>query len=235
VNSANVISGGFYNKISSITDFIHLKTDNKILIDENTRLKNLLQQKGIVIDTTFFESDSTSLQKYTYTSAKIINNNFTKRNNILTLNKGKKHGLKTDMGVINGLGIIGVITNISNNFATVLSILNSHSKINVRLKNSDHFGTMIWDGKGYLKTQIIDIPRQATIKSGDTIITGGKSVIFPEGIPVGVISDFDIKNNQYVQINVALFNDMSAIGYVQVVENLQKVEQIQLEQEAENE
>jgi rod shape-determining protein MreC len=235
VNSANVISGGFYSKMSSITDFFHLKTDNKILIEENTRLLNLLEQKAILIDTLLIKTDTSYIQKYNYTVAKIINNNFTKRNNFLTINKGENQGVKTDMGVINSRGIIGVIKSTSNNYATVLSILNNLSKINVRLKKSDHFGTMIWDGKSYLNTQIIDIPRQANIKVGDTIITGGKSVIFPEGIPVGVISDINIENNQYQKINIALFNDMSAIGYVQIVENLQKEEQLQLEQISENE
>ena len=117
----------------------------------------------------------------------------------------------------------------------MLSILNSNSKINIRLKNYDHFGTLAWDGKDYKITQITDIPRQAIIKTGDTIITGGKSAIFPEGINVGTIKDFKFENNQYIEINVALFNDMSSLGYVQVIKNLQKSEQLKLEQNAVNE
>lgn len=235
VNSANALSGGFYNSISSVTDFFHLKTDNKILVEENAKLKNLLETKGILIDTAFVFDEELFNIKYSYTSAKIINNNYTKRNNILTLNKGENQGVKEDMGVVNGRGIIGVVKNTSNNYATVLSILNSYSKVNVRLLNSDYFGTMTWDGKSYLKTQIVDIPRQASIRVGDTIITDGKSVIFPEGILVGTISDFKIENNQYQQININLFNDMSAIGYVQVVKNMQQEEQLNLEQQSENE
>ena len=126
--------------------------------------------------------------------------------------------------------IIGVINNISSNHDTVLSILNRNSKINIRLKNSDHFGTLAWDGKDYNITQLSDIPRQAVIKTGDTIITGGKSAIFPEGIHVGTIKDFKFENSQYIEINVALFNDMSSLGYVQVIKNLQKSEQLKLEQ-----
>jgi len=237
VNSANFISGGFYNKISNINDFFHLKTENKLLIEENTRLKNLLAKKPITINSGDFSIIDSSLysQKYEYTAAKIINNNFTKRNNFLTLNKGNNHGVIADMGVINSNGIIGVVKNISSNYSTVLSILNKSSKINVRLKNSNHFGTLIWDGKDYNILQITDIPRQAAIKIRDTIITGGKSVIFPEGIPVGVIKDFIFENNQYQQINISLFNDMSAIGYVQVVKNLEKNEQLNLEQKVVNE
>ncbi len=237
VNSANFISGGFYYKISSISDFYHLKGENKLLIEENTRLKNLLEKKPISNNFGGFSIIDSSLysQKYEYTAAKIINNNYTKRNNFLTLNKGNNHGVIADMGVINSNGIIGVVKNISSNYSTVLSILNKSSKINVRLKNSNHFGTLIWDGKDYNVLQITDIPRQAEIKITDTIITGGKSVIFPEGIPVGVIKDFKFENNQYQQINISLFNDMSAIGYVQVVKNLEKKEQLNLEQKVVNE
>jgi len=237
VNSANFISGGVYNKLNSINEFFILKTENKLLIEENIQLKNLLSKKEInytednyqLIDTTKY------YQKYEYSVAKVINNNFNKKNNFLTINKGTKQGLNSDLGVINSTGIIGVIKNISSNYSTVLSILNSNSKINVRFKNSTHFGTLIWNGKDFNTIQIKDIVRQANFKIGDTIITDGKSAIFPEGINVGVIKDFIFENNQYQQINVTLFNDMSAVGYVQIVKNLQKNEQKELEQNTNNE
>lgn len=237
VNSANFITGGFYNKVNSVNEFFHLKIDNQLLSEENARLKNLLEKRENVyaIDSFTVIDTSKYFQKYEYSVAKIINNNFSKRNNFLTINRGAKNGLAPDLGVINSKGIIGVIKNVSSNYATVLSILNNNSKINVRLKNSNHFGTLIWNGKDYSITQIIDIPRQAVFKAGDTIITGGKSAIFPEGILVGVVKDFKYEKNKYQQINVLLFNDMSSIGEVKIVKNLQKNEQITLEQSVVNE
>lgn len=237
VNSANAITGGLYNKVNSVSAFFHLKKDNQLLSEENARLKNLLEEREnkFVLDSFSVIDSSQYFQKYNYSVARIINNNFTKRNNFLTINKGSKHGLRPDLGVINSKGIIGVIKNVSANYATVLSILNTHSKINVRLKNSDHFGTLVWNGKDYNTTQIIDIPRQALVKAGDTIITGGKSAIFPEGIAIGVVKDFKYEQNKYQIINIMLFNDMSAIGEVQIVKNLHKDEQITLEQRVVNE
>lgn len=237
VNSANSITGGVYNKVNAVSAFFHLKKDNQLLSEENVRLKNLLEEREnkFVLDSFTVIDSSQYFQKYDYSTAKIINNNYTKRNNFLTLDKGTKHGLAPDLGVINSKGIIGVIKNVSSNYANVLSILNTNSKINVRLKNSDHFGTLVWDGKDYNTTQIIDIPRQALVKAGDTIVTGGKSAIFPEGIAVGVIKDFKYELNKYQIINIALFNDMSAIGEVQIVKNLHKDEQIILEQSVVNE
>ena len=237
VNSANFITGGVYNKVNSVNAFFHFKKDNQLLSEENVRLKNLLEEREnkFVLDSFTVRDTSQYFQKYDYSVAKIINNNYTKRNNFLTLDKGAKHGLTPDLGVINSKGIIGVIKNVSSNYANVLSILNTNSKINVRLKNSNHFGTLVWDGKDYNITQVIDIPRQALVKAGDTIITGGKSAIFPEGISIGVVKDFKYEQNKYQIINIVLFNDMSAIGEVQIVKNLHKDEQINLEQRVVNE
>jgi rod shape-determining protein MreC len=237
INSANSISGGIYNNANSINEFFHLKTENERLIKENIALKNFLSKKSLSENQDqFIINDSAQYgQKYEYTYAKIINNSYTNRNNTLTINKGIKQGITADLGVINSKGIIGVTKSTSSNYTTVLSILNNNSKINVRLKNSNHFGTLVWGGKNYNILQLIDIPRQAQIKEGDTVITGGKSAIFPEGIKIGIIKNFKFENNQFQDINIQLFNDMSSIGYVQIVKNLERTEQLNLEKESLNE
>ena len=94
---------------------------------------------------------------------------------------------------------------------------------------------MVWNGIDYNILQLIDIPRQAQIKIGDTIITGGKSAIFPEGIKIGAVKSFKFENNQYKNIDIQLFNDMSSIGYVQIIKNLERVEQQNLERSILNE
>jgi rod shape-determining protein MreC len=237
VNSANFVTGGIYNKVNNLQEFFNLKTENKILIEENIQLKNLLNKISQNSDKKAISIQETTIynQKYSYIFGKVINNNYTKIDNYLTLNIGTNDSIFPDLGVINSKGVIGVIKNVSPKFATVLSILNSESRINVRLKNSEHFGTMIWNGEDYTKVQIVDFPRQAQFKIGDTLITGGKSAIFPEGIPVGTITDFNFDNNQYNIINVNLFNNMSALGYVQIITNLEKHEQKELEILTENE
>ena len=237
INSANSITGGIYNTASSVNDFFYLKSENHRLIEENTLLRNLLNKSELDLNKdTFILNDSAKYgQKYEYSYAKIINNNYTNRNNTLTLNKGTNQGITTDLGVINSKGIIGVTKSTSNNYTTVLSILNKNSKINVRLKNSNHYGTLVWNGIDYNILQLIDIPRQAQIKIGDTIITGGKSAIFPEGIKIGAVKSFKFENNQYKNIDILLFNDMSSIGYVQIVKNLERVEQQNLESNILNE
>ncbi|MFK8059363.1 MAG: rod shape-determining protein MreC [Polaribacter sp.] len=231
VNSANTITGGLYSSVSNVSEYLNLKNQNKILAEENNRLRNFLnKQQSFIknIDSTVVDTINYN-QKFTYTTAKIINNNYTKAFNFLTINKGKKQGLGKEMAVINSKGIIGIIDNSLTNFARVQSILNKNSRINARLKNNFYFGTLRWDGLNYNIVQLHDIPRQAPLKIGDTIETGGKSTIFPEGIPIGTISKINQGNTADNKVDVTLFNDMSNLGYVYVVKNLDKKELRNLE------
>ena len=227
ISSANTLTGGIYQKTANLKDYFHLKEQNTILVNENNQLKNRLekllskekQQPDVFID------DSLQYhQKYSYTTAKIIKNDYHSPFNYLTINKGKKQGVTKEMGVMNHQGIIGIIDASSNNYSRVMSILNKESKINARLKNSHHFGTLIWDGNDYNKVQLIDVPRQAVIKIGDTVITGGKSTIFPEGTLIGKVI-----HTQNGIIDIQLFNDMSNLGYVYVINSFDKKEIKQLE------
>ncbi len=237
VNSANFITGGIFNRINNVKEFILLKKENIRLAQENVELKNLLNLREIkdstvsttVIDTTKF------YQKYSFIAAKVINNEFRKSNNYLTLNKGSLNGIKSDMGVINSVGIVGITKSTSKNYTTVLSVLNVNYQINVRLLKSDHFGSLSWDNKDYKTVQLLYLPIQASIKIGDTLITGGKSTIFPEGIQVGTIKSFDTNNNNYENISVRLFNDMSALSYVEIIDNLDKKEIKDLEEKSSHE
>jgi len=231
INSSNSVTGFFYNKFINVNEYLHLKENNQKLVDENAMLKNLLAKKSK--NTITYKSVTKELiiykQKYNFISAKVIKNDFTKSNNFLTINKGKNDSVTSDLAVVTSKGIVGVTTNFSNNYSTVMSILNENSKINARLLNSFHFGTLTWNGKDYKILQFEDLPRQTNLKIGDTVITGGKSTIFPEGVLVGLIKDFKMEKNKYKTVNVQLFNDMSAIGYVNIINNLDKLEIINLE------
>ncbi len=131
---------------------------------------------------------------------------------------------------------MGITKSVSGNYATVLSILNVNSRINAKLLNSDHYGSLSWDNLDYNIVQLLDLPIQADIYRGDTVVTGGKSTIFPEGIPIGTIKDFKTLNNRYEYINIlSLFNDMSSIGNVQVIKNFDKTEIQTLEEKSTNE
>lgn len=224
INSANAISGGVYGTVNSIDKYFTLEKENKTLVEENRSLREQLLNSSISsknsrIDTTY------SKRKYNVVSADVYKNSYSLTNNYLTINKGVNDSIKQDFGVITSKGIVGIIDNTSANYATVLSILNKKSKINAKLKSTDHKGSLTWDGDSPFYTQLEDISTFAPVKVGDTIETGGESAIFPKGIGIGVVYSFetDISGDTYT-LQVKLFNDMTNIGTVYILDNLDKIE-----------
>ena len=232
ISSASSITGGFYNKINTISDYFQLDIENKELLNENLILRNKLEKLSQNIDTVavskIFNKTKFS-QRYSYFQGRLEKNQFRNNYNFLTINLGEKDSITPEMGVINSKGILGITENVLQSYSRVRSILNKNSKINAKLKNSNYFGTLTWDGLDYNITQLLDIPRQAKLKVGDTIITGGMSSIFPEGIPIGrvnnIINELSIKRI----INIQLFNDMSNLKNIYVVKDFDKQQLMNLE------
>jgi rod shape-determining protein MreC len=228
ISSANFLTGGVYQEMNNVTGYIGLKTQNDELAKENARLKSLLFN---LKDTTKIQFDTiTGVKKTDVIISKVIKNSYSVHENYLTLNSGWKQGIKQDMGVINSLGIVGVIENTSANYSTVLSILNVKSPINAKIKKSNHFGSLIWNGKNAGFVQLTDVPRLASVRKGDTIVTGGTSTIFPENINIGTVDKVYIDNEtNFYTLDIRLFNDMTSLGYVYVIKNKDTAEIINLE------
>ncbi|OIQ27950.1 MAG: rod shape-determining protein MreC [Bacteroidetes bacterium MedPE-SWsnd-G2] len=220
INSANSVSGGVYNSVNSIDQYFHLKTENELLLEDNKALKSLLFN----LDINDSIIDPQHLQ-YSVIGAKVVKNSYSAQDNYLTIKAGTKDSITEDLGVITSKGIVGIIDKTSNNYSRVLSILNSQSRVNAKLKSSYHIGSLIWNTKAPNTVQLVDVSKFANIKIGDTIETGGQSSIFPEGIPIGTILDFkDDQGGDTYNINVTLFNDMTNIGHVYIVTNKDKQE-----------
>ncbi|MBD0724185.1 rod shape-determining protein MreC [Flavobacterium sp. L1I52] len=232
ISSANFLTGGVYEKINNITEYLNLKTENDALALENARLKSIL----------FNMKDTASVKKVENLKgvapedivvSKVIHNTYNTHENFLTLNSGANDGVKPDMGVINSLGIIGIVDKTSPKYSTVVSILNVKSQINAKIKKSNHFGSLTWNGKSTGFVQLIDVPRLASVRKGDTIVTGGQSVIFPENINIGTIDKIYIDNKtNYYTLNIKLFNDMTNLGHVYIIKSKDRDEVNNLEKES---
>jgi rod shape-determining protein MreC len=235
ISSANFLSGGVYERINRISEYLNLQTQNEILATENARLKSLLF--NIKDSTLVPKIDSIKgVDKVNIIVSKVIRNSYNVYENYITINSGEKAGVKADMGVINSAGILGIVDKTSENYATIVSILNRKSQINAKIKKTNHFGSLIWDGKSTGFVQLIDVPRLAAIRKGDTIVTGGQSVIFPENINIGTIDKIYIDNQtNYYTLNVKLFNDMTNLGHVYIIKSRNREEIINLEKETKNE
>jgi rod shape-determining protein MreC len=229
------MSGGVYEKLSEFDEYLNLKSQNEALAQENAALKSLLFNKRD--STVVAKLDSIKGVKPTdIIVSKVIHNSYNVHENYLTLNSGELQGVKPDMGVINSLGIVGIIDNTSPRYATVISILNKKSQINAKVKKSNHFGSLIWNGKSTGFVQLIDVPRLASVRKGDTIVTGGQSVIFPENINIGTIDKVYIDNEtNYYTLDIKLFNDMTNLGHVYIIKGKDRQEIINLEKREEDE
>jgi len=224
ITSSNYITGSIYSIKNNITSYFNLRNENNLLEEENARLHKHLEAYKNLTFTNHIDTNSLNF-KYHFVTAKAINNSFSKTKNKLTLNKGYKDGLDIDMGVITSNGIVGIIDNVSKKYATAQSILNTNSQINAKLKHSKHFGTLVWNTEDPNIVQLIDIPRLAPVKIGDTIITGGKSTIFPEGILIGSVLDFsETEDKNSLLLNIHLFNDMTNIEHVFIINNADTTE-----------
>ncbi|HEY6142220.1 MAG TPA: rod shape-determining protein MreC [Flavobacterium sp.] len=233
ISSANFISGGVYERINNVKEYLNLRTQNDALAQENAKLRSLLFDAKDTAVAPKLDSIK-GLHPTDIVVSKVIHNAFNGHENYLTINSGSIQGVKSDMGVINSLGIVGIIDNTSPNYATVVSILNVKSQINAKLKKTNHFGSLGWNGKSTGFVQLTDIPRLAAIRKGDTIVTGGQSVIFPENINIGTVDRIYIDNEtNYYTLDVKLFNDMTNLGHVYIIKSKDREEIINLEKKRE--
>lgn len=237
LSSANQMSGSVYEKTHAMEEYLHLRKDNELLAEENARLKELLYNSQNTIDSAFHaQSARVPISEFKVFNTHIINNSYRKRNNYLTIRGGVNQQFTKDMGVINDKGVVGIVENVSKNFATVQSILNTKTKITAKVKNTEHFGTIVWDAKNAGFVQLTDIPKLANLTKGDSIVTGGISTIFPENIPIGVVDKvYTSKASNFYTINVRLFNDMTRINQVYVIENINYQEIKELEETTQDE
>lgn len=214
------IAGIIYQPFDQLNSYFNLVDENKRLMSENNTLKNLVLEKFNQSELLDLEEENIAGPKYWSLPAKIIRNSFTKSRNILLIDKGKKDGVLDEMGVIGPRGIIGIINQTSRNHASVVSILYQDLKINAKFKNSNVFGSLYWEGGPPNQMHLEDISIINPVEVGDTIVTGGMSSYFPEGIPIGKIHSFELPDNGgYYQITIDLFTNMTDLNYVYVIGN----------------
>ena len=230
INFTTRISGNINQSYQDITDYFNLKKVNKQLAEENTRL-HAQTLKSFIIENMHETSvkDTVYKQQFQYLTAKVICNTVNKATNYILINKGSKDGIQRDMGVITSEGVVGVVKDVSENFSYVISVLNKKLKVSARIKRNNQCGSITWNGADYHICTLEDIPSHAIFKKGDLVISSGNSLIFPEGIPIGTITDYEIKNGEsFYVLKVKLAVDFNSLNYVYIVKNLMKDEQVKL-------
>jgi len=219
-------------KITNTKNYLRLRNINSVLAVENSALRNKLGKMTAKQSLVFFSLyDSTFHQQYEYTSAEIVNNTVNRQKNFFTLNKGKKQGVDVGMAVMSPDGVAGMVVGSSDNFSIVMSLLNLDFRLSSRIKTNGYFGSLAWDGRDYRFAVLNEIPQHVSVSIGDTIETTNYSAVFPEGVMVGVISDYERSGSDFFRIKVALATNFRRLNYVSVIKNVKKSEQQQLEKQ----
>jgi len=227
LNSSNKITATIYNSFNAVGSYFSLAAVNKKLAKENAQLKSLISDLPYIRITPYSIVSKAEITDsiYRFISAKVINNSVDKQDNYITLNKGRKHGIKPDQGIINSDGIVGVVTHVSESFSIGFSVLNKRWGASAKLKKSGTFGPLSWDGSDSKYANLTGIPFHVEIAVGDTVVTSSYSSVFPEGIMIGTIHSIEQPSGEnYYNISVELAVDFRALSYVDVVENLKKEE-----------
>lgn len=231
INSTNNVVGTIYERFSHLDDYFSLSRTNARLAAENAALRKLLQKQVMLRERNpIMRPDTVDAPAYVFTAAKVISNSVNKQFNYITINKGSRQGIKPDMGVIGPDGVIGVITNVSPNYATGLSLLNKRFSIPAKLTKNNYTGNLAWDGEHANTADLKEIPFHIMVNVGDTVVTSGYSSIFPEGIMIGIVTKWDQEGGtNFYNIKVELSTNFRTLKYVEVVKNTKQDELKKLE------
>ncbi|MFD2162533.1 rod shape-determining protein MreC [Paradesertivirga mongoliensis] len=237
LNSSNLLIGQAYERYNTLQKYLRLAQVSDSLAAENARLRSQLKNS-------FYQNkaeermvnDTTTLQQYTYLVAQVVNNSIHQKNNSITIDKGRSHGILPGMGVICSSGIVGIVDNVSTHYATIKSLLHQDTRISARITETQAFGSLVWGQEDYNPriATLKDIPNHVDVKRGHHIVTSGYSALFPAGIAIGRVRDTRKKTGEISSdIKVILSTDFSTLAYVYVVKSNFSAEKQALELETE--
>lgn len=238
-NTSNSVVGNTLAISGNVKSYFDLGSVNQSLSTQNAQLEKRVLEledqlkavKSVMMDTTY--ADTLMRVKYDYIPAQVVNNSINQLQNYITINRGSKDGIRKDMGVVDHNGIVGIVSAVSDHFSVVISVLNTKLRLSGKIKNSDFFGSLTWDGLSPRQILLEELPRHVIYKEGDTIVTSGFSTVFPEGITVGRIETSEKQtNDNFYRLKVNLATDFYRLRDVRVIKNSFDSERKQLEETA---
>ena len=229
--TANQLTGKVNKQYNRIEYYFRLKKTNDSLVIANEKLYNKLKADFELPDTTSnylidsLKVDSMeSYRKYHYYPAKVVYNSVAAQNNFIVLGRGASQNIKEGMGVIDPhSGVVGIVTEVSDDFAVVMSLLHKDSHISGKLLKGGESGILNWDGKIPNIISLSGIPKNAKVAPGDTIISSGLSTSsIPKGTMIGIVQDVksDKSTGNYL-IKFKSAANFHNLEFVYVIDNKQ--------------
>ncbi|MDR0413898.1 MAG: rod shape-determining protein MreC [Prevotellaceae bacterium] len=225
------VQSSCYEFAGKVTAYLALKDENELLLRENAKLRNMLDYyQSIENAPGAARVSSVEGKLFSYTPARVVSGTTNRQNNYFVLNVGEWQNVFPEMGVATDNGVVGIVVNTSAHYATVMSLLNRSFKISARIRRSGYLGTLMWDGRSYREAILAEVPQHVMVEVGDTVETSGYSAMFPEGIPIGTITSYEIKKGNFHEIRVQLDVDFKKLRHVNVIKFMHTAEFKELEQ-----
>lgn len=242
-SSANAVAGKVYEVDAAVKNYFSLTKVNEQLNQRNLYLEQTVRQLQEQVEKLRPQEDSSWLARtqtevlngYKLIPAKVITNSVDKRDNFITIDKGRADGVRKDMGVACGNGVVGVVYMVSEHYAVVIPLLNSKSNVSVTIRKRGYYGYLRWTGGRADLAYVDDIPRHAHFRLGDLVETSGYSSIFPPGIIAGqILHVYNSADGLSYRVQVRLTTDFGNLRDVCVIDNAGMEERIDLLRNAED-
>ncbi len=231
LTSANDFTAAVNKKYSDIMAYVNLGKINEDLTMRNIMLQRQVNElrdalRYMGADSAFIdEKQHTLLGYYDIIPATVTSNSITKANNYIVIDKGEADGVRSEMGVVGGGGIVGIVYLTNRHYSLIMPVLNKKSSISCRIRGHNFFGYLSWEGGSPLVAYLNDVPRYARFKVGDYVETSGYSSVFPPGLFVGkILAIGNSRDGMSYRVKVNLATEFANLRNVCVISNRNKAE-----------
>ncbi len=240
MTSAGQLAASVYDTSNSVTSYFNLHDINEDLQRRNASLESeviaLRKKVGSLEEIVYADTMTVveALSPYSFIIGHVINNSISRPYNYITIEKGAADGVKPEMGVVDQNGVVGIVNVVGEHYSRVISLLNPNFRLSCKLKGSDVFGSLVWDGKSPEQALLEELPKHTVYHRGDTIVTSGYSAVFPEGIPVGtVINAARGADDNFFTLRIKLLTDFSQLSTVRVINHgfIEEIKEVEKEPE----
>lgn len=201
----NDVGTYIYSKYTLLRDFSKINEENKILKDELAKLTEENSQLSL----NKFELErlrelyqlDDKYSSYNKTVARVIAKDSGNWYSIFTVDKGTDDGIEVDMNVIADGGLVGIVTDVGENYAIVRSIIDDSNNVSGMLINSGDTctveGSLNLMDSGYITVKYFK--KDAVVKDGDKIVTSNISSKYVEGLLIGYVKEVTTDPNSLTQ------------------------------------
>lgn len=206
----------FFNDIYAAVvyykNFPTLKKDYERILDENCKLKELINNRQI--------EQNCDTKSFTILNAIVINNFTSINRNYFTIDKGAKSGIKQGMSVVGPDGFVGIIANVGDFYSTIIPLLHDNFYVSAQLDNSKAKGTVKWDGENLRQTKMLYVPKYIDVQVGEKVVTSEfNSSICPD-LLIGTVDHIeDTDNASFHSIVINLQSDFNTLHEVYIMSN----------------